>query len=105
MKTPKDFIQQKIEKEGVGLTVEIIEKMAGLVTAALGLILAFAWNAAIQSLFALFFPKPAATLIAQLIYAVFVTVVIVFITIQLGRMVDFVKHLKKEMQDDEIEKK
>lgn len=64
---------------------EVIEKLAALVTAAFGLIAALAWNGAIQAIFTRVFGKPD-TIAPMVIYAVVVTIIAVFVTIQLGKV-------------------
>jgi hypothetical protein len=46
---------------------------------------ALAWNTAIQELFAAVLPE-AGDLVAKFLYAVVVTVIVVFVTIRLGRL-------------------
>jgi len=72
------------------LKLEILEKMSTLVTAGFGLVAALAWNSTIQALFAKIFPKQDG-IIPMFIYAVVVTVVVVLVTIKLGRAVNKVK--------------
>ncbi|WP_119069505.1 DUF5654 family protein [Rubrobacter indicoceani] len=66
---------------------EVLEKIIQLITAAFGLVAALAWNDAIQSLFTLLFGT-AGDLAAKFTYAVLVTVVVVFVTIRLGRVAE-----------------
>jgi membrane protein YdbS with pleckstrin-like domain len=66
---------------------EVIEKLAALVTVAFGLVAALAWNSAIQAVFARFFGT-AQTLIANIAYAVFVTVIAVIATIWIGKIAE-----------------
>jgi uncharacterized membrane protein len=63
---------------------EVIEKIAALVTAALGLVAALAWNGAIQELFTLFFGEQS-TLVAMFVYAIVVTIIAVIAVILIGR--------------------
>ena len=65
---------------------EIIEKLATLIIAAFGLIAALAWNTAIQSIFKEFFPDSSG-IIAMLIYAIVITILAVFVTIYLGKLI------------------
>jgi uncharacterized membrane protein required for colicin V production len=66
---------------------EVLDKLVELVTAAFGLVAALAWNTAIQELFTLVFPETG-DLIAKFLYAVVVTVIVVFVTIRLGRLAE-----------------
>jgi multisubunit Na+/H+ antiporter MnhG subunit len=63
---------------------EVIEKIAGLITAAFGLIAALAWNTAIQEIFRLIFGEQSGVW-AMIFYAVVVTIVAVVVTIMIGR--------------------
>lgn len=64
--------------------VEVIDKMSDLLTAALGLVAALAWNSAIQAIFAEVFGE-ASTIGPLLAYALIVTVIAVIATIVVGR--------------------
>lgn len=82
------------EKKSVAqrsLKVEILEKMGQLVTTGFGIVAALAWNDLIKKLFERIFPKPEDNLLALLGYAVAVTVLIVVVTYQLGRLLDRAK--------------
>ncbi|RJR30787.1 hypothetical protein C4569_03885 [Candidatus Parcubacteria bacterium] len=78
-------------QKGKTLKVEILEKLAALATAGFGLVAALAWNQAIQGLFSKLFPQPSGNILAMFIYAVIITVFVVFITIYLGRAVNLAK--------------
>jgi hypothetical protein len=72
------------------LKLEILEKITDLVTAGLGLVAALAWNDAIQELFKVIFGTQS-TLLAKFLYAALITVIIVYITIKLGRLINKLK--------------
>jgi hypothetical protein len=72
------------------LRVEVLTKMIDLATAGFGLVAALAWNDAIKAIFDAIFPK-AGNIAAQLIYAVVVTVFVVFITLRLGKLLNLAK--------------
>lgn len=76
------------------MSSEVLDKLVELVTAAFGLVAALAWNTAIQELFAAIFPE-AGDLIAKFLYAVLVTVIVVFVTIRLGRLAERVKEQER----------
>ncbi len=63
------------------------EKIVTLILAGFGLVAALAWNDAIQSLFKFFFPE-AQELVGKFIYAVFVTLVVVVVSIQLQKIAE-----------------
>ena len=86
-------------KEIHELRVETLSKMSDLATAGFGLVAALAWNEAIQSLVNAFLPKSSnGGIVAQLIYAVIITALVVFITMRLGRMTT---KAKEELSGDE----
>ncbi|MFH1662547.1 MAG: DUF5654 family protein [Chloroflexota bacterium] len=68
------------------MKVEILDKIAALVTAAFGLVAALAWNGAIQAIFKEIFGA-SDTLWAMIVYAVIVTVIAVLVTIWIARSV------------------
>lgn len=69
---------------------EVLQKISDLATAGFGLVAALAWNDAIKGLFDQFLPKGSG-LIAQFLYAILVTILIVIITMQLGKLVNLAK--------------
>jgi len=73
------------------LKLEILEKIVGLATAGFGLVAALAWNEAIKAFFDRYFPAPGDNLVALTVYALVITIIVVLITVQLGRMVNLAK--------------
>jgi len=67
------------------LKLEVLEKTTILVTASLGLVAALAWNEAIQSLFKQIFGQ-ASSLWAMFLYAIAITIVVVFLTLKLTQL-------------------
>jgi hypothetical protein len=74
---------------------EVLEKTLQLATAAFGLVAALAWNDAIQTLFTQIFGE-AADIMAKFVYAILVTVIVVFATIRLARLEE--RYAEKEEQ-------
>jgi len=72
------------------MKVEVIEKLAALITAAFGLVAALAWNGAIQAIFQKFFGE-SSSITAMLTYAIVVTIIAVIATIQIGKAQDKAK--------------
>jgi len=72
------------------LRIEIVKQMLTLSTAGFGLVAALAWNSLIQEVVATYIKPylPGAGIISQLIYAVIVTLIAVFITFQLSKLLD-----------------
>ena len=63
-------------KEEEALTGEILDKFSQLITTALGLVAALAWNDAIQTLFQQFLGSAGGALAAKIFYAVLVTIIV-----------------------------
>jgi len=63
------------EKEEA-LTGEVLDKFSRLITTALGLVAALAWNDAIQTLFQQFLGTAGGALDAKIFYAILVTIVV-----------------------------
>lgn len=80
------------EEKNPKLKVEVIEKLAQLVTAAFGLVAALAWNEAIKTLFAEGGALHFVGGYGQWVYAVIVTIIAVAATIYIGRVADEIKH-------------
>jgi hypothetical protein len=68
----------------VPLKVEVLDKIAALVTAAFGLVAALAWNEAIKAVFKEIFGT-ADAVGPMLIYAIIVTIAAVILTIVVAR--------------------
>jgi len=79
------------------MKADVIEKLAELITAAFGLVAALAWNGAIQAIFKSLFGE-ASSITAMLTYAVVVTLIAVWATIQIGKASEKAKQkiVKKE---------
>ena len=90
------------KKEIKELRLEVLVKMSDLATAGFGLVAALAWNSAIQALFTKFMPEANGGLIAQVFYAIFVTIIVVLVSLKLGRMMGAAKNELDEVkkQDD-----
>lgn len=74
------------------LRLEILDKMSTLAMAGFGLVAALAWNSAIQDLFEkvnIFGARDG--LAAKFIYAIIITIIIVFVTYYLGRAINRLK--------------
>lgn len=69
------------------MSKETLSVVIQLMTAAFGLVAALAWNTAIQSLFDAILGTGGG-LAGQFVYAILVTIIVVFVTIRLGRMAE-----------------
>ncbi len=72
------------EEQPVPLKVEVLEKIAALITVAFGLVAALAWNEAIKAVFKEVFGS-AESIAPMLIYAIIVTIAAVILTIVVAR--------------------
>ncbi len=79
--------ETKKEKEQK-LTIELVRQMLMLATSGFGLVAALAWNSLIQEVVNNYIKKwlPGSGIISLLIYALVVTVIAVFITFQLSKI-------------------
>ena len=78
------------------MTAEVLDKFSTLITTALGLVAALAWNTAIQNLFNAIFGKAGGALVGQFFYAILVTIVVIFATIYVGRAAERAKKAEEE---------
>jgi len=80
------------------IKIEFINKITTVVAAGFGLVIALAWNDAIQSLFKLF-PLESTELWAKFVYAFIVTITIVIFVFYFNRVSEFaVKGIKQRQQ-------
>lgn len=77
------------------MSSEVLDRILQLMTAAFGLVAALAWNDAIQTLFNELFGE-AAGLAAKFFYAAIITIVVVVVTVRLGRLSE---RLKKDEEE------
>jgi uncharacterized membrane protein len=75
---------------------EILDKSSQLITTALGLVAALAWNDAIQTVFQQFLGSAGGALAAKIFYAVLVTFIVIFATIAVSRAAERAKKLEEE---------
>jgi hypothetical protein len=78
------------------VTAEVLDKFAELITVALGLVAALAWNTAIQNLFNKIFGEAGAALVGQFVYAIIITLVVIFATIAVSRAAERAKKREEE---------
>ena len=83
------------KKEEEKLHVFFVDKIVTLMTGAMGLVAALAWNDAIRKLFErIFGTQGSGDITAMFIYAVVVTAAIVLVTYRLTRFADKIKNKK-----------
>jgi hypothetical protein len=86
------------------MKVEVIEKITALLTAAFGLVAALAWNDAIKGLFAQGGALESLATYGPWFYAIFVTLIAVYITIQLARISDRAKEIATKETIEKVKK-
>jgi hypothetical protein len=74
---------------------EALDKIGALMTAAFGLVAALAWNGAILEIFKQVFGE-ASTIVAQLAYAIIVTIIAIIFTIWIARAISHAKGEEKK---------
>lgn len=78
------------------MTAEVLDKFSALITTALGLVAALAWNTAIQTLFTTIFGEAGGALVGQFFYAILVTIIVIVATIYVGRAAERAKKAEEE---------
>lgn len=84
-----DKIKEKIEElkeNGSEIKTEVREKTLGYILAALGLVAGLSWNETIKAVIEYFFPLAKDTISAKILYSVFVTIVVVVLSIYLTKL-------------------
>lgn len=87
---------EKIKKEGEVIRHEANKRIFTFITAGFSLVAGLAWNETIKSFIEYFFPLEKNTLMAKFAYALAVTLVLVFITIFLSKIMMKEENKKKE---------
>jgi hypothetical protein len=77
---------EKIKMESSKISREVKEKTLGFIITAFGLVAGLAWNEAIQSLIKSFFSIDKDSVWVKFIYAIVMTLVLVFVTIYLAKI-------------------
>ena len=83
------------------MSAEVLDKFAELITVALGLVAALAWNTAIQNLFTMIFGNAGGALIGQFVYAIIITLGVIFATIAVSRAAERAKLAEERRRIDE----
>ena len=95
--TEKNNIKSDKKQEAADIKLQILESVSTLATAGFGLVAALAWNEAIKEFFSIFFPAPGGSVLVKFIYALFITTLVVIVTMQIGRALNLAKkRLKKD---------
>ncbi len=78
------------------MTGEVLDKFSQLITTAIGLVAALAWNTVIQNLFDKVFGEAGARLAGQFLYAILITIIVIFATIAVSRAAERTKKAEEE---------
>lgn len=76
---------RRLGKESKELQREVRRKTMTYIAAALGLVVGLAWNEAIKAVIEYLFPLGQNTIAAKLIYALLMSVILVFVTVYVLR--------------------
>jgi hypothetical protein len=79
-------VKSRVKDDVVEIRSQVFDKTSILISSALGMVAALAWNDAIKSTFDYYFPPSGGAMIAKIVYALFITVVAVAFTIWINRM-------------------
>lgn len=91
-------IGKKIKDKSTEFEREVREKTLGYIAASFGLVAGLAWNEAIKAFIESFFPLQKDTLKAKFIYAIAITLVLVFVSLYVTKL--FKKGKKEELDKD-----
>lgn len=97
-----DKIKSKIQSEIDEVKQEVRNKTVGYIVTAFGLVAGLAWNDAVKALIEYLFPTQKNTLQAKFIYALIITLVVVFLSVYL---VKFFRGEKNDPDKKEEKKK
>ncbi len=78
------------------MSAEVLDKFSELITTALGLVAALAWNEAIQQLFTQVLGEAGGALAAKFFYALIVTLIVILATLSVSRAAERAKRLEAE---------
>lgn len=84
----------RIRKKVSGLGREVTAQVLNLMTSSFGLVAALAWNDAVQSAFKEYLPT-SSDIPAKFIYAILISVLIVFVTMNLTKLANAAKGKKE----------
>ncbi|MDP3987850.1 MAG: DUF5654 family protein [Candidatus Levybacteria bacterium] len=91
-------MEKKTKKENKKLHVEVVRQMLTLATSGFGLVAALAWNSVIQAFVNDYVKKwlpNGSGLISLLLYAILITALAVFVTLQLSKILEKLESGKK----------
>src|ERR671920_782046 len=93
---PQHSDDEQVGKEEYKLSAEVLDKFAELITFALGLVAALAWNEAIQQLFTQLLGEAGGGFAAQVVFAVIFRLIVLFSTIAVSRAAERAKQREAE---------
>jgi polyferredoxin len=79
-------LKSAIKKQARDINREVRNKLVGYIVAGFGLVAGLAWNDAIRSFIEYVFPLKENSVVAKLIYAVIITLLVVFISIYIAKI-------------------
>jgi hypothetical protein len=88
-------ISNRIKERSREFKQEVRERTLGYIIASFGLVAGLAWNEAIKALIEAFFPLQKDTLKAKFVYAIIITLIVVFVSLYFTK---FFKDKKEETE-------
>lgn len=82
---------EKLKQSSREVREAIADQTMGYITAALSVVAGLAWNDAIKAAITYFFPAESSSILAQFVYALAMTVVVVLLTLLIRRVIGLVK--------------
>jgi hypothetical protein len=81
----EEKLKEELKEEFTQAPKKVWQKSAGYIVAGIGLVVALAWNDAVQALVKVLFPLDTGSVGAKFVYAVVITVVLVLVAGKLGK--------------------
>ncbi len=91
VKKVKKMAEETKKQQKQKIHIEILERVVTLVTTSLGLVAALAWNDAVKNLFTKIFPRPEGNILAQFLYAMVISLIVIIVMLYLGRVLKITK--------------
>lgn len=89
-------VLKRIGEQSVEVRAALADQTMSYVTAALSVVAGLAWNDAVKAAITYYFPAQTSSITAQFLYAGFMTVIVVVLTLVLRRVIGLVKPKSKD---------
>lgn len=88
---------QKLKEEKEKIEMAFKRRTEGYIITAFGIVAGLAWNEAVKALMAFLFPIEKDSILAKFIYAILMTIILVFMSLYVVRFIN--KDKNKEIED------